>query len=191
MSRATPVVGESPTGPWAGGPLHAAALAELLVEEGVDHAVSVPDWVQLPLYRYLQQPGSGVRVVPCCAEDEAIAVAAGLTVGGRTPVVLLQNQGLYAAVNNVRAIALDSEIPLVLVVGQFGREPENAGRATRTSRRRIVSLLPKLLDALEIPWREVHGAEDLEAVTWAFRERAEGRTAAVVLAETMSWEGVS
>src|SRR5690625_462761 len=108
-------------------PITPTAMAAALRACGVNHAVSVPDWVQLPLYRKLQEPQSGVRVVPCCAEDEAVAIAAGLTIGGCMPVLLLQNQGLYASVNNLRAIALDADIPMVMVLGQFGRERENFG----------------------------------------------------------------
>jgi len=169
--------------------LTASRIDEALRRAEVNWAVSVPDWVQLPLYERLQAR-SEVSVLPTCAEDEAVAAAAGLTLAGAVPVVLVQNQGLYAAVNNIRAITLDGDIPMVFIVGQFGLEAAKVGRPFDESGRRVVRLLPRLLDALELPWRPLDDERDLVNIEWAYAERLEGRSSVLVMSRNMAWEGV-
>ncbi|MGF2949052.1 thiamine pyrophosphate-binding protein [Microbacterium alcoholitolerans] len=168
----------------------APQIEKALRRAKVDWAVSVPDWVQLPLYRHLQQ-GSDMSVVPTCAEDEAIAVAAGLSLTGAVPVVLIQNQGFYAAVNNIRAITLDGDIPMVFIVGQFGLEAAKIGRPFNESGRRVVRMLPRLLDAMELPWRPLDDEADLASVDWAYEQRRNGRSAVLVMSRNLTWEDAS
>lgn len=167
-------------------PLAADQVERALRRVGVDWAVSVPDWVQLPLYRKLSASDE-ISVLPTCAEDEAVAAASGLALAGATPVVLVQNQGLYAAVNNIRAITLDAQIPMVFVVGQFGLEREKIGQPFSSSARRVVRLLPRLLDALEIPSRRLDHEHDLANIAWAYEQREQGVSSVLVMSENMRW----
>ena len=71
----------------------ASAALDALRAAGCDHVVTVPDWVQLAMHVRLEAGEPGLPMVACCAEDQAVTVAAGLTLGGRRPVVVVQNQG--------------------------------------------------------------------------------------------------
>lgn len=140
----------------------------------IDFVATVPDMLQIALHQALEDDARGIRVVPTTTEDQAVEVAAGLYAGGRNVVILVQNQGFYAAINSVRALGLDSKIPLLFVVGQFGREFSNLGHDPRESRRLMVRMLEPLLDTLDIPfWRlETPGDEKHIAAAWeASRER--------------------
>lgn len=167
-------------------PLAARQIIDALRTQGVDWAVSVPDWVQLPLYKQLLE-GPGFNVTPACAEDEAVAIAGGLSVAGRNPIVLVQNQGLYASVNNIRAITLDAEIPMVFLVGQFGLEAARIGEPFASSGRRVVRLLPRLLEALEIDWRPLDSVTDLPNLAWAYEQVQDGNSAVLVMSRNMAW----
>ena len=57
-----------------------------------------------------------------CTEDEAIAINAGLWVGGQRPMLSIQHVGLLAALNNVKGISMDARIPTCMLVGYFGRD---------------------------------------------------------------------
>ena len=59
-------------------------------------------------------------LVPVCREGEAIAVAAGLIFGGKEPVVMHPNTGLFEAGDSIRGLALDLNLPLLLVIGYRG-----------------------------------------------------------------------
>src|ERR1700744_6200366 len=146
----------------------ASAYLEALQEAGVTHFVTVPDFVQLALHQAIERGDTQLSLVRACNEDQAVCTAAGLRIAGAMPIVAVQNQGLYACVNTVRAVALDARIPTVFLIGQFGREESNFGQPSTESRRRVVHLLEPLLDTLGMPYRVLNRSEDLAEVKAAF-----------------------
>lgn len=161
---------------------------EALQRNGVDYFVTMPDWVQLALHQRLDQGAEGIRVVYCCNEDQAVSVSAGLRISGKNPIVAIQNQGLYACVNSIRAVALDAGIPVVFLIGQFGREFANFGKSPALSRRRMVSLLEPVLDTLGIRYWRLEREADLasfdEAIEYARETR---RSAALLVGAPIGW----
>jgi sulfopyruvate decarboxylase subunit alpha len=73
-----------------------------------------------------------------------------LVIGGKRTAVLIQNQGLLNCINSLRAVGLDAGLPMLLVVGQFGREFDNVGQDPAQSRRRVVNLVEPMLDVMGI-----------------------------------------
>ena len=59
-------------------------------------------------------------LVPVCREGETMAIAAGLWVGGKKPVVLIQNTGIFESGDSIRGLGLDVNQPLVMLVGYRG-----------------------------------------------------------------------
>ncbi|WP_432261908.1 thiamine pyrophosphate-binding protein [Cupriavidus sp. TMH.W2] len=159
----------------------ASAYLAALQRAGVSHFVTVPDFVQLALHQAVERGEGGVELVRTCNEDQAVCVAAGLTVAGKRPLVVIQNQGLYACVNTIRAVALDARIPTVFLIGQFGREAENFSQPSTQSRRRVVNLLEPLLDTLDVPHWQLEKASDLEAVPAAYDAALTRRGAAALI----------
>jgi sulfopyruvate decarboxylase subunit alpha len=156
----------------------------------VQNVVTVSDWVQLPLQRALDaQSEEKIVTRKCCTEDEAFMLAAGLHIGGQRSAIVIQNQGLYAGLNALRGIGLDSNLPLVMMIGQFGRESGNFNTSTRNSSRRMVRILEPLLEMLEIPYWKVSTSSDLTAISAAF-DSAEAKDwpTAVIFDLNMSWE---
>src|SRR5215470_8435032 len=58
-----------------------------------------------------------LQLIRACREGEAIAIAAGLLLGGRRPVVIIQCTGLFEAGDALRNVVYDMKLPLFLVVG--------------------------------------------------------------------------
>lgn len=167
-------------------------VVDRLVAAGVTDFVSVPDWVQLSINRLIDQGyAPSIRSIYCATEDEAFAIAAGLHIGGRTSVVSIQNQGLYAGLNNLRALGLDAHIPLVMLVGQFGREQENLGQDPRRSRRIVVSRLEGLLDHMGIESFRLDGPSEYDVIDAAYTHANETSSpAAVIVGAVTSWVDV-
>lgn len=166
----------------------ASAFVKSLADAAVTHFVTVPDFVQLALHREVERGASGMQLVRTCNEDQAICVAAGLTIAGMHPLVVVQNQGLYACVNTVRAVALDARIPTVFLIGQFGREHSNFDQPTTSSARRVVSLLEPLLGTLGVPFWNLEAESDLSNVQEAFDIAARRRgPAALVVGRPITW----
>lgn len=166
----------------------ASAMLQALREAGTTHVVTVPDFVQFALHEKLSAPEAGIVQLFACSEDQALTTATGLHVGGAVPVLLVQNQGLYKCINTLRATCLDAGVPVVFLVGQFGREAENIGQPMTQSRRSPVRLLEPVLDALGVRHWTVEEDADLGRVAEAFAHAREAETAAVVVvARHLTW----
>ena len=167
----------------------ASLYVKALKRNKVDYFVTVPDWVQLSLHKKIEDGVEGIQSVTCCNEDQAVVVSAGLRIGGKNPIVVVQNQGFHACVNATRAVGLDAQIPIVFLIGQFGREFGNFGEDPAKSRARIVRLVDPIAEALDMPHWLLETEDDLsyfdEAFAVALQQK---RSVALVVGAPTAWD---
>ena len=99
--------------------LHPQAIIDELKKNNFTHVVWLPDSETNFMYQLLTSEPS-LDLVPVCREGETMAVAAGLWVGGKKPVVLIQNTGIFESGDSIRGLGLDINQPLVMLVGYRG-----------------------------------------------------------------------
>jgi hypothetical protein len=100
----------------------------------------------------------------------------------------IQDQGLYAGINSLRALGLDSKVPLLFVIGQFGREFSNLGGNPRDSKRRVVFMLEPLLETLGVPYWRLEGPDDMGNVEAAWKSsRERSGPAALIVGHFVGW----
>lgn len=188
MNTGTPRAPHEPV-PNPPGGASASALYAALGDAGITHVVTVPDFVQMALHARLDTNGNGIRQVYACSEDQALTTATGLYVGGARPAVLVQNQGFYKCLNTLRATCIDAGVPLVFLIGQFGREVDNIGRSTRESRRSMVRLMEPLLDTLAMRYWNLSDNADIGAVAQAVTHaESAGSGAALLIDRHLTWD---
>jgi sulfopyruvate decarboxylase subunit alpha len=162
-------------------PVARSVAARAVVEElnalEITHVINVPDTHQRTLLAELARQ-SRIQLLTACTEDEAIAINAGLWIGGQRPILSIQQVGLLAAMNNLKALAMDARIPTCLLVGYFGRD---VTRTARDNPARAVNLIEPTLDTWGVAYFPLEGPEDLPAIGQAYRHSVEHHTAAVVL----------
>ena len=160
----------------------ASAILDELAACGITDVVTVPDYVQASVHMALEAGYlPGVKVVNCATEDEAVAIALGLWIGGRTPMLIMQNQGVFACANALRSVGMNARTPIFMLVGQWGRELENLGQDPSLSKRRVVRGIEPLLTALEIPWYRLESPADIGVIRQAFKQAFGTETPAAVL----------
>jgi hypothetical protein len=95
--------------------IDAPAVVAALEAAGFTHLVWLPD-SHLGTW---DAALSGSRLAPirACREGEAVAIAAGLMLGGATPLVAIQCTGFFEAGDAVRNVVHDLKLPLKLLVG--------------------------------------------------------------------------
>ena len=113
--------------------LHPQAIISELKKNNVTHVVWLPDSETNFMYQLLTSEPS-LDLVPVCREGETMAIAAGLWVGGKKPVVLIQNTGIFESGDSIRGLGLDVNQPLVMLVGYRGWSRHGSQR--RESRKR-------------------------------------------------------
>jgi sulfopyruvate decarboxylase TPP-binding subunit len=123
------------------------------------------------------------QLLTCCTEDEGVAISAGMYLGGRNAVLMIQHAGLFACVNNLRGVPMDGKIPVLMMIGLLSREPELPPRESKSS---MVRLAENQLNLLGIPYRLIEGPSDIAGIAEMFelsRKRL-GATAALIGHET-------
>ncbi|MDP6061340.1 MAG: hypothetical protein QGH33_20695, partial [Pirellulaceae bacterium] len=86
-----------------------------LLDLGTTHVVWVPDSDFGPWEFTLE--ASRLQLVRVCREGEAWPLAAGLYLGGASPVILMQTTGLFESGDALRNVLFDLGLPLLAVVG--------------------------------------------------------------------------
>ena len=155
----------------------ASAIVGELQKLGVTHVINVPDTHQRTLLAELSRQ-SHIRLLTACTEDEAIAINAGLWIGGRRPILSIQQVGLLAAMNNLKGIAIDARIPTCMLVGYFGRDVTRTAREHPTT---AVRLIEPTLDTWGVAYFPVEGPADVPAIVRAYHHAEEHQGPAVVL----------
>ncbi|GAC1318491.1 MAG: hypothetical protein NVSMB2_13280 [Chloroflexota bacterium] len=158
-------------------PVSAAAIVDELRTLGITHVINVPDTHQRTVLAELARQ-SAITVITACTEDEAIAIAAGLYVGGERPVLLIQQVGLLAALNNVKGICMDARIPTCMLVGYFGRD---VTRTARDNAGRAVNLIEPTLDTWGVPYFPLESPADLPSIAAAYHRSQADKGPSVIL----------
>jgi sulfopyruvate decarboxylase TPP-binding subunit len=155
----------------------ASTILQELRKASVTHVVTVPDTHQRSVLELLDR--AGPPVVRAATEDDVLGICAGLWIGGQRPVALIQQLGIFASVNALRAITHDLRVPLAILASMYGREVE---LAPQDSPKSSVRLCHPLLDSLEIPSLLIEGEDDATRISrWLTAPFAEGGTRIVLL----------
>src|ERR1035437_3658377 len=99
--------------------LHPETLVGEMKKNGVTHVATLPDSETNWLYLLMKAERS-LTIVAVSREGLAFSMAAGLSVGGKTPLILIQNTGLMESGDSLRGWALGLKIPVVVMVGYRG-----------------------------------------------------------------------
>lgn len=83
---------------------------------GVTHVVWIPDSTFGPWEADLES-SERIELLRVCREGEAWPLAAGLHVGGKAPVIMMQTTGFLESGDAMRNILFDLKLPLFAIVG--------------------------------------------------------------------------
>ena len=138
-------------------------IIEQFKKNGVTHVIWLPDSETNFMYELMTREEK-LKIVPVCREGESIAIAAGVWVGGKKPVVLIQNTGMFEAGDSIRGLGIDIEFPLVMMIGyrgwtRHGITKDSAARFTEP-----------ILHAYGINFYLIESNDDVDRISVAFEE---------------------
>ncbi|MBL8832165.1 MAG: hypothetical protein JNL71_07220 [Rhodospirillales bacterium] len=131
-------------------------IAELK-KAGIGFVAALPDIVTSDGLLWPISRDPDFRLVRICKEDEGIAICTGLGFAGRRSILLMQQTGLLDSINALRAVGVEYEQPVVMLVGLQGKEP---GVAPAASAKVSVSIVVPILDAMGVAHRTIENAGD-------------------------------
>lgn len=158
------------------------ALAAIAALEtcGTTHVVWIPD-SYFGTWESALANSDAIKIVRPAREGEAIAIAAGLMLGGARPIVIIQCTGFFEAGDALRNIVHDLQLPLMLLIGVRGYLAREAGMGSDN----CPTFMQPILDAWKLdstlidPGR--HSASDLIAAIRGIQRS--GRAGAILIAE--------
>jgi sulfopyruvate decarboxylase subunit alpha len=155
------------------------SVADALKSCGVTHVVWVPDSV-LGQWDGALSNDRDLSLIRVCREGEAVAAAAGLYLGGKRPIVLMQCTGLFEAGDSLRNFIHDLKLPLFFLIGVRSYYAHQQGTIADT----CPVFTEPILQAWGLPYvvlERRHSPADLAA---AYRDaQAHRRAGAALLAE--------
>lgn len=146
---------------------------------GITHVVWLPDSA-LGMWDDALSAAAELHLIRVCREGEAFAVAAGLHMGGKKPIVLIQCTGLFEAGDSLRNALYDMRLPLFFIVGVRSYYAYREGKSQDS----CAIFTEPIMKAWQVPYsvfQDKHTAADLVAT---YRQaQTENRPGAILLAE--------
>ena len=151
-------------------------LAEMK-KNGVTHVVWLPDSETNWLYMLMKYDPE-LDLFPVSREGQAFSVAAGLSVGGKNPIILIQNTGMMESGDSLRGWCLGMNIPVVMMVGYRGYTRHGVNSDT------AATYTERFLNAFGIQYYLVENDSDAERISVAFEEaQATKRPVAILVGD--------
>jgi sulfopyruvate decarboxylase subunit alpha len=160
------------------------ARAELILQElkkcKVTDIIGLPDNSSAALLELLRQDAF-IRLHSVTREGEAFALAAGLWIGGKHPLVLIQNTGLLESGDGIRGTVLRMRIPILCLVTYRGYaktqrysgplpEKLNAEILGRPELDSVALMTEPTLNAWGLPFDFLHSDDDVPKISGALAQ---------------------
>lgn len=159
--------------------LDGPSVAAAFVRCGITHVVWIPD-SELGTWESALTATPRLQLIRVCREGEAFALAGGLWLGGRKPIVVIQCTGLFEAGDSLRNLIHDMKLPLFAVIGLRSHLAHQQGKTSDT----CPLFAEPILRAWQVPYVVLepnHTADDLAR---AYQQaEAEKRAGAALVAE--------
>ena len=157
--------------------MRGSSIITAIKASGIEFIVSVPDITTSEgLLRPIAHDAS-LRLIRICKEDEGVAICTGLAFCDRRSLLLIQNTGLMDSINAIRAVAVEYQQPVCMMVGLQGKEPD---RKPGQSAKYGVRIVEPVLDVMGIPHHLLETEDDVAKIRPAIDD-AYARSGPVVL----------
>lgn len=149
-------------------------VLEQMKKNGVTDVVWLPDsetnWLFL-----LMEAEPSLRLIGVSREGHAFSIAAGLSAGGKTPIVLIQNTGMMESGDSIRGWLMSLEIPVVLMVGYRGYTRHGVNKDT------AADFTEPFINAFGLKYYLVENDSDADRISVAFEETERTKKPVVIL----------
>ena len=151
----------------SGQQLKGSSIIAAIKSAGIEYVLSVPDIVTSHGLLFPIASDTSLRLVRVCKEDECFGIASGLAFGDKRALILIQHTGMLDSVNAIRAIAVENEQPICMMVGLLARETD---KPPRESQRYGIRIVEPLLDVMGITHHLIDSQADVAKIAPAIED---------------------
>lgn len=157
-------------------PVSGVRMAAALTHLGVTDVVWIPDSTT-GLWEAALDDCAELRLLRVCREGEAWPLAAGLLLGGRRPIIMMQSTGFFESGDALRNIVYDLDIPVYAIIGLRNWLSPQCSDSAR-------DFAAPLIAAWGLSTVSIAGADDLDHFASHYRScRESGAAGLALLAE--------
>ena len=155
----------------------AQKIVNELKKQEITHAVGVPDNGSARIYELLRSEPD-IEVITVTREGEAFAIASGLYVGGKKPVIIIQNTGFLESGDAIRGTVVNMQVPVVVFIGYRGYHNRDSDGQWIDS---VATFLEPTLKAWNLPYEMLETDSDVPCTARAFEQVTETSLPVAVL----------
>lgn len=156
-------------------------VIEILKKNRVDIAATLPcDRIKalLPLIE------KEFATIPLTREENGLGICAGLFLGGKRPIMVIQSTGIGNMINALGSLNLTFGIPLPVLASWRGVHNEQI-----EAQRSLGERLPAILEAAGIKYTITGSKDELDKIDTAIKDSFDNARPHVVLMSPAIWEG--
>lgn len=139
-------------------------IIAMIKQAGIKEIVAVPDIVTSEGLLWPISRDPDFRLTRICKEDEGVSICGAMSYNGTRALLLIQQTGLMDSLNAVRAIGVDYQLPVVIMVGLQGKEPSVHPDKSAAYGVRIIR---PVLDAMELLHSLIETPDDVDHISSA------------------------
>ena len=136
-------------------------IIEAIKQARIEFIVSVPDIVTSDGLLWPISKDPDLKLVRVCKEDEGVSICGAMSYNETRAMLLMQQTGLMDSLNSIRAIGMDYQLPICMMVGLQGKEPHLKSNESGAYGVRIIE---PILKTMEIPYRSIESSDDLQHI---------------------------
>jgi sulfopyruvate decarboxylase TPP-binding subunit len=150
--------------------LSGAAILRAIKAAGMVNILSVPDITTSDGLLFPISRDPAFRLVRVSKEDETIGISAGLWHCGERSLILIQHTGFLDSINAVRAVAVEYDLPVCMMIGLLNKEP---GVDPNDSAVYGVRIVKPILEAMGVAYVQVETDADVHRIGAAIAQAYE------------------
>ena len=137
-------------------------MFDLLLHEGIENFIGVPDST---MKHFISQGFKKKKILITTREDEAIGVAAGISLSKQNALVFMQNAGFANSISTITSLIQLYEFPIVFLIGWRGYLKTDAPEHYK-----IGKIQPELLRAVGLDSKTVTESNWKQCCKWAINK---------------------
>lgn len=148
---------------------------------GITHVIYLTDFMTGVIVDRLIKSCPEITLISVCREGEALAIAAGLWMAGKKPIVVQQNSGFLESGDSVTGIAVELQAPILMLIGYRGFSHD---RSIKKLDAPSIWIEP-VLKAMDIPYHVLETDDDIPKIAELQHQAETSRRPTAIL---VAWE---
>jgi len=144
-----------------------------LLKNKIQNFIGVPDST---MKHFIEQGFKKNKILITTKEEEAIGIAAGMSMSGSNSLVFMQNAGFANSLSTITSLVQLYKIPMIFLIGWRGFLKNDAPEHTK-----IGKIQPKLLQALSLQSKILNEKNWRASCDWALKLIKKGKPCALIL----------